>query len=55
MAKAAKKSKTTNEKPTKVDGTFLEVFKVVKKNKEQKAKKSDLETKVDEINAKKKP
>jgi len=34
-----KKEKTTNEKPVKVKGTFLEVIQVVKKNKEQKAKK----------------
>lgn len=38
MAKAAKK-KTTNEKPVKVKGTFLEVFEVVRKNKEQSKKK----------------
>lgn len=38
MAKA-KKTKTTNEKPTKIKGSFLEIFEVVKKNKEQKKKK----------------
>jgi len=42
MAKTPKKKeekKVTSEKPVKVKGTFLEVFEVVKKNKEQKAKK----------------
>lgn len=41
MAKAAKKKadKTTSEKPLKIKGSFLQVFKVVKKNKEQNAKK----------------
>jgi len=38
MAKP-KKDKTTNEKPVKVKGSFLDVFKVVKKNKEQSKKK----------------
>lgn len=40
MQKGAKNSdKTTNEKPVKIKGDFLGVFKVVKKNKEQNAKK----------------
>lgn len=29
-----------NEKPVKIKGDFLEVFKVVKKNKEQNSKKN---------------
>ena len=42
MAKAAKKKirETANEKPLRVKGDFLEVFKVVKKNKEDKADKN---------------
>lgn len=40
MAKPKKtKEKTTSEKPVKVKGDFLEVFKVVKKHKEQNQKK----------------
>lgn len=39
MAKAAKNKRPTGyEMPVKIDGDFLEVFKVVKKNKEQNSK-----------------
>lgn len=38
MTNEKKKAGTKKEKPVKIEGDFLEVFKVVKKNKEQKAK-----------------
>lgn len=37
--KAEKKRPSGYEDPVKIKGDFLEVFKVVKKNKEEKAKK----------------
>jgi hypothetical protein len=40
MAKAKKSNKAPAEKPLKIKGEFLEVFKVVKKNKEENAKKT---------------
>lgn len=41
MAKAAKQriKETSNEKPLKIDGDFLEVFKVIKKHKATTTKK----------------
>lgn len=39
MAKEKKPLPKQHEKPVKIDGEFFEVFKVVKKNKEDKAKK----------------
>ena len=38
MAEKKKAGRPVEEKPTKVKATFLEVFKVVKKNKEEKPK-----------------
>jgi hypothetical protein len=38
MSKGKKQSEKAHEPPTKIKGTFLDVFKVVKANKEQKAK-----------------
>ncbi len=43
-----KKEGKKYEEPVKIEGEFLEVFKVVKKNKEEKAKKG--KTKKDESN-----
>ncbi len=39
MAKSSKKKTPPAEKPVKIKGDFLEVFKVVKKNKEENAAK----------------
>lgn len=39
MAEKKKAGRPTEETPTKIKGTFLEVFKVVKKNKEENKKK----------------
>ncbi len=40
MAEKKKAGRPVEETPTKIDGTFLDVFKVVKENKEQNAKKN---------------
>lgn len=40
-----KKKDKKNEKPLKIDGEFLDVFKVVKEDKERKAQKKKEEDK----------
>lgn len=39
MSEKKKAGRPVEESPTKIEGTFLDVFKVVKQNKEQNAKK----------------